>query len=202
MSDDTRIDKSDRVGLYLSVAIAAIGIALVIIGTVGRLIEVASGGDIPVRIPLDGESAQLPLGPDGELIAADVNTATVMVSDPAPATLFAMWAHPIVDGLAWSAGLIIVAMFFLRLARAQVFTRGTARLMYVASGVLVFGWFAGSLLTNMTTNGAMSAISDYTYDSITFTANLAPMLGVLGFAAVGVALQLGEKLQRETEGLV
>lgn len=202
MSDLTTVDKSDRIGLYLSVAFAVIGIVGIVMATVQRLIEVAPGKDIPVLVPLTGETAQLPIGPDGAAFTVEVDTATVIVADPAPATLFALWAQPIVMGLSWSVGLVLAAIFCLRIARARIFGQGTARIVYAAASVLMFGWFAGSILTNMTTNGALSSISNYTYDSAIFTANLGPAFAVLLLAAVGVALQMGEKLQRETEGLV
>ena len=54
----------------------------------------------------------------------------------------------------------------------------------------------------MATNGALSAISDDTYRNWTLELGFAPVLGVLILAATGAALQLGERLQRETEGLV
>lgn len=202
MSEATHIAKSDRVGLYLSVVFAAIGIAIALTGAVSRLVEVAPGHDIPVLVPLAGESAQLPLGPDGAAVTATMETVTVIVADPAPATLFALWAQPIVIGVSWSVGLVIAAMFCVRLARAQGFARGTYRLTYLAAGVLTFGWFVGTILTHMTTNGALSAISNYTYESVNFEGSYAPAVGVLLLAAVGVALQVGERLQRETEGLV
>jgi hypothetical protein len=202
MSDITRVEKSDRVGLYLSVAFAAIGICIALTGTAFRLIEVAPGHDIPVLVPLAGEPAALPLGPNGAAVTAQVRTATVIVADPAPATLFALWAQPIVSGLGWSVGLVLAAKFCLRLARAQVFTRGTVRLTFAATVVLISAWFAGSILTHMTTNGALAAVSDYTYDSVNFKGDDAPLVGVLLLASVGVALRVGERLQRETEGLV
>lgn len=202
MSDLTTVDKSDRIGLYMTVAFAGIGIVGIIANTVQRLVEVAPGENIPVLVPLAGETAALPLGPNGAAFPATIETATVIVADPAPATLFALWAEPIVLGLSWSVGLVLAAMFCWRVARAQVFGKATARIVYAATAVLIFGWFTGSILTNMTTNGALSAISDYTYDSIIFTGNFTPVFAVLLLAAVGVALQMGEKLQRETDGLV
>ena len=202
MSDTQPIAKSDRFGLYASVVFAAIGIANIVTDTIARLREVAPGHDIPVLVRLAGESAQLPLGPGGSAVAAQVETVTVIVADPAPATLFALWAQPIVAGLSWSVGLVLAAMFCVRLARAQVFTRGTYRLTYLAAGVLTVGWFVGGILTNMTTNGALSAISDYSYDAVTFDVGWKQFLGVLVLAAVGVALQVGERLQRDTDGLV
>lgn len=202
MSDLTQPDKNDRVGLYLTIGAAAIGIIAAIVTTVSRLVEVAPGHDIPVLVALDGEKASLPLGPNGAAVDATLSSATVIVVDPAPATLFALWAQPIVVGLTWIGLLVIAALFCLRLARAQVFTKATAMLLYVAAGVLTAGWFFGSLFTNMTSNGALSAISDYTYESVTFSANLAPAIGVFALAAVGTAVQAGVRLRKDSEGLV
>jgi len=202
MTELTTPDRSDRMGLYLTVGAAAFGIVVAIAATVSRLIEVAPGHDIPVLVALDAEQTTLPLGPDGAAVHATLDSATVIVADPAAATLFALWAQPIAVGLTWIGLLIVAALFCLRVARAQIFTRSTSRLLYIGASILIAGWFLGSLFTNMTSNGALSAVSNYTYDSVTFAVSLAPAIAVLALAAVGVAIQLGERLQRETEGLV
>ncbi|MFV0286320.1 MAG: hypothetical protein ACK5IM_08065, partial [Demequina sp.] len=75
-------------------------------------------------------------------------------------------------------------------------------LAYAGASILLAGWLGGSILTNMTTNGALSAISDYTYEAITFETNLFPVVATLVIGGVAAALQIGEKLQRETDGLV
>ncbi|PKQ17777.1 MAG: hypothetical protein CVT68_06795 [Actinobacteria bacterium HGW-Actinobacteria-8] len=203
MTDDvTRLDRGDRIALYFSIVLAAVAIGLAGWGAVQRLAEVAPGHDIPVLVPLSGEQAALPLGPDGAAVTVDVETATVVVADPAPATLFALWAEPIVQFLAVAAGMVVASVFFLRVARGRVFKRGTAVLVIIGAGIVAGAWFVGSILTNMTTNGALSAVSDYTYDSAIFTADLAPFMWILVLGAVGAALQLGERLRRDTEGLV
>lgn len=196
------LKRSERVSLYLSAAIAIAAIAAGGAATVMRLMEVAPGHDIPVLVPLSEETAQLPLGPDGAAVTVDVETATVTVADPAPATLFALWAQPIAQLVVIAAAMAIAAAFMVRLARGRAFERGTAGLVYAGAGVIAGGWFVESILTTMTTNGALSAISDYTYDAALFEYSLGPFIAVLVIAAVGVALQIGERLQRETEGLV
>jgi hypothetical protein len=138
----------------------------------------------------------------GSLVDGTVETATVVVADPAPATLFALWAEPIAWGVTWIALLVIGAVLCMRIARAQVFNRITYRLLYAASAILTVGWFVGSILTAMTVNGALSAVSDYTYEVQSLNINLAAVIGIVAIAAVGTAVQLGEKLQKETEGLV
>lgn len=202
MNDTNRLEKSDRISMYLSIAMVAAGAAIAIFAAVRRLIEVAPGTDVPVVVPLVGETAQLPLGPDGAGVAAQVDTATVTVADPAPATLFALWAQPIWDAAVICAILVLAALFFLRIARGLAFTARTARLTNVAAFVVAGGWLGSSILTNMTTNGALSAISNYTYESTNFEFSLAPMLAVLVLGAMGAALHIGERLQRETDGLV
>ncbi|WP_291378421.1 hypothetical protein [Demequina sp.] len=201
-SPSAPLKRSERISLYFSAAIAIAAIAAGGAATVIRLMEVAPGHDIPVLVPLADEQASLPLGPDGAPVTVDVETATVVVADPAPATLFALWAQPIAQFLVITAAMVIAAAFMVRLARGRAFERGTAGLAYAAGAVIVGGWFVDTILTAMTTNGAMSATSDYTYDAALFEVTLGPVIAVLVIAAVGVALQIGERLQRETEGLV
>jgi methyl coenzyme M reductase beta subunit len=188
--------------MYMSIGMVLVGAALAIAAAVRRLIEIAPGTDVAVTVPLSGESAQLPLGPDGAAVLATVDTATVVVPDPAPATLFALWAQPIWDAALICALLMLVALFFLRLARGLAFAPHAGRLPYAAAAVVTVGWLGSGILTNMTTNGALSAISDYTYDSAIFEVSLAPVLALMVLAAMGAALQAGERLQRDTDGLV
>lgn len=202
MNDTNRLDRSDRIGMYMSIFIVAVGAAIVITAAVRRLIEIAPGTNVPVVVPLAGEAAQLPLGPDGAGVSATIDTATVVVPQPALATSFALWAQPIWTAVVVCALLVLAAMFFLRLARGRAFAPHAGRLPYAAAAVVAVGWLGSGILTNMTTNGALSAISAYTYDSVVFEVSLAPALVIMVVAAMGAALHIGERLQRETEGLV
>jgi hypothetical protein len=136
------------------------------------------------------------------MVPATVDTATVVVHDPAPATLFALYAQPVWNSVIICTCLVIAALFFLRIARGQAFTQRTVRLTYAGAAVVTGGWLGSVMLTNMTTNGALSAVSEYTYESVNFEASLIPMLAVLLLAAMAGALQLGERLQRDTDGLI
>jgi len=202
MSEPITPDRDDWLALWISVGIAAVGAVTTIVNTVSRLTEVAPGHDIPVRVPLHSVSADLPLGPNGAAVTAAVDTATVTVADPSPATLVALWAEPIWVCVTVLAGLAVAALFFLMVARGQLFTRGGSRLALAGGLVVAAGWLGSTLLTNMTTSGALAAISDQTYESITFTVSLVPVLAILLLGGLGAALKIGERLQRETEGLV
>jgi hypothetical protein len=199
---NARPARSDRIGLYFAVSWVALGAALAIVAAVERLMDVAPGTGIPVLVPLAGEMASLPLGPDGAAVAVDVASATIIVADPSPATLFALWAQPLWLAAVVCAAMVLSALFFLRLARGRAFSRGAAMIAFVGAALVLANWVADSILTSVTTNGALSAISDNTYQNWTLEFSLAPVLGVLVLAATGAALQIGERLQRETAGLV
>jgi len=202
MNETRMLPRSDRIAMYITVVIGALGIVLTATRAITRLIEVAPGRDIPVLVPFVDETAALPIGPDGAAVEVAVDQAVVTVPQPAPATLFALWAEPIVFALAIIAGIVVGALFCLRLARGRAFERGTARLVFIGASILAAGWFVGAMLTNMTVNGALSAVSDYTYDGITFSVDVVPVFGLLALGAIGAAFQIGERLQRDTEGLV
>ena len=200
--DDTRPGRPDRVGLYVAIGWVAIGAVLAIVAAVNRLREVAPGRGIPVVVPLPAESASLPLGPDGAAVKAAVESATVIVDDPSGATLFALWAQPLWIAVVACTAMVLSALFFLRLARGLAFSRGAARIVFVGAGLVMVHWVVDSILTGMATTGALAAISDDSYKDWTLTFSLTPIFGILVLAATGAALQIGERLQRETAGLV
>ena len=198
----TGLGRADRIGMYGTIAIAAAAAAATLWGTVARLAEVLPGRDVPVLVPFLGETAALPIGPGGAPVDVQVEQAIVTVPRPAPATQFALVAEPVVHGLAIVAGIALLALLCWNLARGRAFARANVRIVFWGAGVLTAGWFVGSLLTTMTVNGALSAVSGYEYDGITFSTNWAFPFAILAIAAVGAAFQVGERLQRDTEGLV
>ena len=198
----TGLSRADRIGMYATIAIAAAAAAATLWGTVARLVEVLPGRDTPVLVPFLGETAALPIGPGGAPVDVQVEQAIVTVPRPAPATQFALVAEPVVHGLAIVAGITLLALLCWNLARGRAFARANVRIMFWGASVLTAGWFLGSLLTTMTVNGALSAVSEYDYDGITFSTNWAFPFAILAIAAVGAAFQVGERLQRDTEGLV
>lgn len=198
----TRLRTSDRVGMYLTIVIAAIAVVATVWSAVARLVEVLPGRDVPVLVPFVGETAALPIGPDGAAVEAAVEEAIVTVPSPAAATQFALVAEPIVVGLAVVSGIVLLAMLCWNLAGGRAFTRANTRIIWWGSAVLTGGWLFGTLFQTMSVNGALSALSEYSYDGVTFSTNWAPFFAVLVLAVIGAAFQVGERLQRDTEGLV
>lgn len=198
----TRLDRSDTIGMYATVGIALIAVIATVWQVALRLGEVLPLRDVPVLVPFLDEPAELPIGPDGAPVTVAVDQAIVTVPDPAAATGFALVAEPIVHGAAVVAGVVLLALFCWNLARGRAFARANVRIVMWGTGVLAAGWLLGSILTSMTVNGALSAVSDYTYEGITFSTDWALPFAILALGAVGAAFQIGARLQRDTEGLV
>ncbi|WP_308797207.1 hypothetical protein [Agromyces silvae] len=201
-TDPKRMTRGDTLAMYFTMAVGAVGIGAIAWSAAARLIDVLPGRDVPVLVPFAGERAELPIGPNGTPVEVDVAQATVTVPEPAAATQFALVAEPIVHAAASIAGIVLLGLLAWNLARGRAFASSTVRLTWWGAGVLAVGWFAGTMLTNMTVNGALSAISEYTYEGIRFSASWLPFFAFLALGAIGGAFQIGEKLQRETEGLV
>lgn len=192
----------DRLQLYSTAALAAVGIGFTVWWVVVRLIEVLPGRNVPVLVPFLNETAPLPIGPDGSAVTVEVDRAIVTVPEPAAATLFALIAEPLVTGTTIIAAIVLLGMFCVRLARGHAFTRGTIRLVTSGWVVLLAGWALGWLFTTMSVNGALSAVSNYSYLGVLFEISWVPVFAIVAIGVVGVALQLGERMQRDTEGLV
>lgn len=198
----TALSRADRVGMYLTVALGIAGAVATIWVTVARLAAVLSGHGIPVLVPFVDETADLPIGPGGARVAVDVDQAIVTVTDPAPATYFALVAGPIVTGLAILAGIVLLCLLCLNLARGRAFAASTVRIVFVGTGVLLGGWVLGSLFQTMGVNGTLAAVSDHQYDGVLFQTDFSAVFAALALGAIGAAFQVGNRLQRETEGLV
>jgi len=198
----TALSRSDRIAMYATVVLGAIGAVATVWTAVARLADVLPGRGIPVLVPFVGETATLPIGPGGAALPVEVDQAIVTVDDPAPATLFALIAEPVVTGLAILAGIVILCLLCVNLARGKAFAASTVRLVFTGTGVLLAGWLLGSMFRTMGVNGALAAVSDHTYDGVLFQTDFGIVFAVLALGAIGAAFQIGHRLQRETEGLV
>jgi hypothetical protein len=198
----TTLSRSDRIGMYATIVLGGLGAIGTVWATVARLFEVLPGHDIPVLVPFQGETAELPIGPGGAAVSVTVDQAIVTVADPAQATLFALIAHPIVNGLAILAGIALLCLFCLNLASGRAFAASTVRIVFFGSGLLLVAWILGSLFQTMGVNGALAAVSDHEYDGVLFEVDFTIIFGILALGAIAAAFQVGHRLQRETEGLV
>ena len=197
--------------LVMALALAAIAIAGW--GTVQRLAEVATGHDVSVVIPLTLEQGEWAIGTllersgwdaddQNEGFGVDLRSVTATVPDPSHTMLVALWADSIMGFLAVGTGVGVAAIFLLRVAFGRAFERGSARLVFWGTGIFAMNWILHTLAVSLTAGEARMRLLDDAHSRSSVPIDLSPVVWILFFTAVGAAFLMGERLRRDTEGLV
>lgn len=195
--------KRPSVGALLLVLTVAI-IALAGWSASQRLASIATGHDVPIELRLSHEQglATLGLGDQGSTAGdVSVNSITVPVEEPSSAVLRALWAQAIARLVALVAGTVVAALMLVRLARGGL-DSGVARLAFVAAAIVAADWGAQAVLERAASADVRELLFDQTLEGAWPPVDLAPLGWVLFLVALGCALRIGERLRRETEGLV
>ncbi|MFL0412082.1 hypothetical protein ACH0AH_12975 [Microbacterium paludicola] len=196
------IDRGDRFAGWFTAALAAIGGIWIVVQAALRIAEVVRGTDVPVLAPFAGEQAELPIGPGGSPVTVTVDQAVIAGNGLAPITSVSLVLEAVVVALGLLAALACLALLCINLARGIAFSRPNSRLILIGTIALLVTWAAGGLFRTMGVNGTFAAVSEHSYDNVIFAADLGPALAILALGMIGTAFGVGERLQRDTEGLV
>jgi len=197
------ISRSDTVGLLLfmvaGVAIAAWGIGAAVL----RILEVAPNRDVSVAAEFAGTPAEAPIGPDGALVTVELDKAIVTL----PALPGASWASLIMQQVIAATTIAVVVACLLLLCwsvmRNQVFSRRNTALVAVAGITGTIGFAAVPFFGNMAANGAFVRLSDGDFDNVVMAVDVMPLFFLAFLAAMAATVfTVGDRLRRETEGLV
>lgn len=194
---------SDALGLWIFM-VAGIGIAVSATwSAVGRIIEVLPNRDVRVVAEFAGTTADAPIGVDGALLPVELERAVITAPSLPVASLWALVIQQVVFA---SAVVIVVACLVWlawNLSRDAVFSRTNTVLVVTASFVGLVGYFAVPFFGNMAANGAFAVLSDRTFDNVVMSVELFPII-LLAFVAalLSTVFVVGDRLRRETEGLI
>lgn len=197
------VSRSDAAALVVFV-LAGIGIAVwSLIGGIARIVEVVSRDDVPVFAEFRGTHAVAPIGPDGADVTVELDTA-VIVAPNLPGVV--TWSLVMEQAVLVATILTVVGTMLwltLHILRGVVFSRTNTRLVTTAGLTGVIGFAAVPFFGNMGANGAFAQISDRDFDNVVMSVDLFPLILLAFLAGLGVLVfTVGERLQRETEGLV
>lgn len=159
--------------------------------------------DVPVDLLLTGAPVELPVGPGGAAVTADVATATVAVSDMPVATYVSALGATAVPPLATIGVTVCVLLLCRQMLTGRFFSGTATRLITAASLLIAGGWLAWFGFTVMASNGALAlvadpAVADAARPPVSWTAIFAAM----AVGALAAAFHAGERMQRDSEGLV
>lgn len=197
------ISRSDRTALWITIAMGAVVAAVTLVTLVQRIIQIVPNKDVPVTASFGDTPATLPIGPGGADVPVVVEQATFLVSDMPAITVASLLLAAIVKAAAILGAIVCICLFCRNLIRGRAFDRANVKLISIATGVIALGWALGGwLFTTMGANGGSATISAGNATNTAPPTDLIPAAAIVSLAAIGVAFQLGERLQRDTEGLV
>jgi hypothetical protein len=197
------LDRSDVVATVVIAAVVVVGAVVVM---VRRVAELLTSGPVPVRVELtSGEVVRAPLGPGGADVAGAAASVLVDVPHlPGFARAVAL-AEAVTVPAAYGVAAVCLALFCRRVVTGGTFTVATTRAVLVACGAVVVAWLVQLGAATVVGNAARTALGgEQAAEGAIFVAtwSFGPLLVALALGAVAGAMRVGERVQRETEGLV
>lgn len=191
-------------GALIAFCIAGVAIAAYItVFSIIRIIELASGTMIPVMVEFVDQPVEAPLGAGGANITLALDSAVLTAPSLPPVAIGA----GILGQLAQIVTIVVVIGCLMLLARSiltgTVFSRRNTGLVMVAGIVGLVGFSAVRFFENMLANAAVSAVTDNALNNAVMS--IEPFTFILAafiISVIGTAFVIGDRLQRETEGLV
>lgn len=196
----TRRDRSD---LWATLIVAAVAGAAVVTLAVRRLIAMfAQAGATTVEMPTHASGVAFSLA-EGADVTGTVTQATVAVPDLPGIVIGSFVLDVVVTTVGYLAVIVLSVILCVRFMRGRFFERGASRLLASISIVLIATPIAGVFFRNMGLNGAFAALGgDFTGASELFWEAAPVYLAAMAVGALAIAFRQGERLRRETEGLV
>lgn len=198
-----RMTRSDALAMFALMIAGAVITVWVAVTAIGRILAALPNRDVTVLGSFNATPADAPIGVDGALVPVQLDWASFTVDALPLASLWALVAQEIATILA--VAIVVGALIWLGLnvTRGRVFSRTNTRLVLVAGVGGLLGCFAVPFFGTMVANGAFARISERTFDNVIYSVDLFPVL-LAAFVAglAGTVFTVGERMQRDTEGLV
>jgi len=195
--------RADRIGIAMFIGAGAVIAAASVVAAVMRIVEVLGSRTVAVLGEFSGTPALAPIGPGGATVDVLLDRAVLTTEELPIASLVALILQQVIVAASIVVGVTCLVLLSLSILRGVIFTRRTSRLVLIASIAALVGVAADPIFGNMAANGAFAAISDGEFNNVIMTLDAFPyVLGAFVVAIVGTVFSVGERLQRDTAGLV
>jgi hypothetical protein len=212
-------EEAQRAGFaaIATTGIAVITVVVIVVDAVVDLVRLLSTRERSFRASFwqDPDAASYDLRPLGSVSSGDggesvpVADAYLRIGDLPDAALVPA-ALEILVGAAASVVLLLLLLRFCRsLMRGVAFGRGNTRLVSAAAFTVLIGWIVTSVLDGAASGPALESVGargsrcllgciGTGQASVDYT----PLIAFLVLAVLAIAFRVGERMQRDTEGLV
>lgn len=202
--EQTKImSRGDAVALgAFMVAGAAIAVWMIVTAAV-RIAELLSGGPTRVLARFAHTEAVAPIGPEGADLAVELDAALLIVPELPLGAVVTLVLEQVVSVVAVVTVVTCLLLVTASILRGRLFSRRNTRLVGTAGMVGLLGFAIVPFFANMGANEAFARLSEGTFDSLLITVDLFPLILIAFLAALaGLTFAVGDRLQRDTEGLV
>jgi len=198
-----RQSKGDRASIVAFIVAGVVLAGWSIVQAVRTIVEAASDRDVRVLADFVGTTAQAPIGPGGSMREVELATAYVTAPQLPVASFVALILREILTAATVVGVIVCLVWLAINVLRGRIFSRANTALVAIASIYGLLAWAGIALLNTMVANGAIARISDRDFDNPVMSIPLQPLL-LLAFAAaiVATAFTVGDRMRRDTEGLV
>lgn len=200
--NDRTLSRGD-VGALVGFCIAGVVIAVYFtVYSIVRIIELAGGRQVPVRVEFRGDSVDLPLSTGGS-IPVGLESGTIV----APQLPLVAVVPGIIAQVLQIITVVVVIACLILLARltigGRIFGRGRTAVVATAGITGLLGFSGVRFFDNMLANATVSRIADNGIDNAVLTVEpFTFILAAFVVALITTVFSIGDRLQRETEGLV
>ncbi|MBM7505769.1 hypothetical protein ACFPER_01535 [Agromyces aurantiacus] len=195
--------RADTVGIWAFMVAGTGIVAWAVVGAVLRITDALSSPEVRVLAEFAGTPAEAPIGPGGAPVAIELDRAFLFTDELPGPSLVALVLSEIAFAVSVAAVVACLLLLSASTLRGRVFSRRNTRLVATAGTAGLVGAAAVPFLANMVANGAFARISDGEFDNVLMSVDLMPfVLAAFVVAIITTAFAVGERLQRDTEGLV
>ncbi|MGK0714990.1 hypothetical protein [Leucobacter sp. W1153] len=199
-----RPSRGDRAGIVLFMLIGVAIVAVTAYVAAQRWIELLGAGPVEVAARFVDTTAEVPIGPAGASVSVELDRALVL----APELPVASLAAGLLEAAVLLATVTIVVVCLIVVARnilrGVIFSSAQTRWVSTAAITALIGAALVPFFGNMVANGAIALLSDRGFENTVVLAvePLPFLLGAFAGSIVITAFSVGDRLRRETEGLV
>ena len=193
------LTRGDRSDLWSTGVAAVLAVACVVVIAVVRLVNLFSApGGLTVTAPVVATEGRIgALNGEATVVrffAADVNIISIAC----------LVLEILLTATGYLAIVTLAAVIVLRSARDRAFARGTAKLVTAIAMTLLGVSVVGVYLQIVGLNGAFAAVDAFDqFDQQAINLSAFPLyIAAAAIASLGLTFRRGERLQRDTEGLV
>lgn len=199
-----RPSKGDRIGILVFTALGIAIVAWSAYAAFWRIMQVLLGEDVPVLASFIETRVDAPIGPGGALVPVALDTARVTAEQLPASAVIAALSEPVVAFLTIAAVVACLILLSRSIRRGRIFGRRNTALAATAGITGLVGSALASLLGSVAAAEAVAEISGGSFDGAAVLPidPLPYAVAAFAIAIVVTSFSVGDRLQREAEGLV